>query len=134
MKIIRAETVATKRGAADGFTGRVWQHPIIEAPAPARIRALRVTFEPGARTWWHTQPHGQTLHVIEGDGRVQVKGEPVREIRPGDTVWIEPHVMHWHGAAPDQLMVHLAMQEAENGVSVGWGPEVSDADYAGKVE
>ena len=79
----------------------VWQDPIIEAPAPARIRAGRVSFEPGARTAWHTHPLGQTLHVISGVGRVQAKGGPIREIKAGDTVWIPPNEKHWHGAATE---------------------------------
>src|SRR4051812_25765670 len=110
MEIRPAESSATRRGNADWFTGNVWQDPIIEAPAPARIRGARVTFEPGARTAWHTHPLGQTLHVLSGVGRAQTWGGPVRELRPGDTVWIPPGEKHWHGAAPTHGMVHLALQ------------------------
>jgi quercetin dioxygenase-like cupin family protein len=120
---------ATRKGNADWFTGTVWQDPVIEAPAPARVRAARVTFEPGARTAWHTHPLGQTLHVLSGAGRVQAWGGPVREIRPGDTVWIPPGEKHWHGAAPDTAMVHLAIQEALDGVHVDWLEKVPDDVY-----
>jgi quercetin dioxygenase-like cupin family protein len=119
----------TRRGNADWFTGTVWQDPVIEAPAPARVRAARVSFEPGARTAWHTHPLGQTLHVLSGVGRVQAWDGPVREIRPGDTVWIPPGEKHWHGAAPDSAMVHLAIQEALDGVHVVWLEKVQDEIY-----
>jgi quercetin dioxygenase-like cupin family protein len=120
----------TRRASADWFTGTVWQDPIIEAPAPARIRAARVSFEPGARTAWHTHPLGQTLHILSGVGRVQAWGGPVREIRPGDTVWIPPGEKHWHGAAPATGMVHLALHEHVDGTHVNWLEPVSDEDYA----
>src|SRR3954454_3598004 len=97
MDITKAGSAPTRRGNADWFSGTVWQDPIIEAPAPARIKAVRVTFEPGARTSWHTHPLGQTLHIVSGIGRVQTLGGPVREIRPGDTVFIPPNEKHWHG-------------------------------------
>src|SRR2546428_12869673 len=100
----------TRRGPADSFTGTVWQDPIIEAPAPARIRSGRVSFEPGARTAWHTHPLGQTLHVVAGVGRVQLWGGPVREIRAGDTGGVAPHEKHRHGAPPPLPMVHIALQ------------------------
>jgi quercetin dioxygenase-like cupin family protein len=119
----------TRRGPADYFTGTVWQDPVIEAAAPARIRATRVSFEPGARTAWHTHPLGQTLHVLSGVGRVQALGGPAREIRAGDTVWIAPNEKHWHGAAPTHGMVHLAMQEALDGSHVTWMEHVTDAQY-----
>jgi quercetin dioxygenase-like cupin family protein len=119
----------TRRGPADYFTGTVWQDPVIEAPEPARIRATRVAFEPGARTAWHTHPLGQTLHVLAGVGRVQSEGGPVREIRAGDTVWIPPNERHWHGAAPTHGMIHLAMQEALKGSHVTWMEHVTDAQY-----
>ena len=120
----------TRRASADWFTGTEWQDTIIEAPAPARIRAVRVSFEPGARTAWHTHPLGQTLHVLSGIGRVQAWDGPVREIRPGDTVWIPPDEKHWHGAAPASFMVHLALHEHLDGVTVTWLEHVSDEDYA----
>src|SRR5437660_10527928 len=116
-------------GPADSFTGTVWQDPVIEAPAPARIRSARVSFEPGARTAWHTHPLGQTLHVISGTGRVQTWGGPVRQIRAGDTVWIPPNEKHWHGAGPQTGMVHVAMQEALDGRHVAWLEHVTDAQY-----
>ncbi|WP_460449017.1 (R)-mandelonitrile lyase [Alsobacter sp. SYSU BS001988] len=130
MEIRHAGGVPTRRAPADAFTGVVWQDPVIEAPAPARIRAARVSFEPGARTAWHTHPLGQTLWVLAGVGRVQSEGGPVREIRPGDVVWIPPGEKHWHGAAPATGMTHLAMQEALDGAHVTWLEQVSDADYA----
>ena len=123
-------SVPSRRGPADSFTGTVWQDPIIEAPAPARVRSARVTFEPGARTAWHTHPLGQTLYVISGNGRVQSFGGPVREIRAGDVVWIPPGEKHWHGAAPKTAMVHVAMQEALDGKHVDWLEHVSDEQYA----
>jgi quercetin dioxygenase-like cupin family protein len=130
MDITRAAAVTTRRGRADWFTGAVWQDPIVEAPDPARIRAVRVTFEPGARTAWHTHPLGQTLHVVSGIGRVQTWGGPVREIRPGDTVWIPPDEKHWHGAAPASGMVHIALHEHQNGTHVTWMEHVTDEQYA----
>jgi quercetin dioxygenase-like cupin family protein len=129
MEVTRCGSTPTRRGPADYFTGTVWQDPIIEAPAPARIRGARVSFEPGARTAWHTHPLGQTLHVISGTGRVQTWGGPVQEIRAGDTVWIPPNEKHWHGAAPTTGMVHIALQEALDGKHVEWMEHVSDEQY-----
>lgn len=117
------------RGSASYFTGTVWQDPIVEAPEPARVRAARVSFEPGARTAWHTHPLGQTLHVLSGVGRVQLLGEPVHEIRAGDSVFIAPGEKHWHGASPGVGMAHLAIHEALNGVHVEWMEQVSDEQY-----
>ncbi|MBB3977062.1 quercetin dioxygenase-like cupin family protein [Rhizobium azooxidifex] len=116
---------------SDYFTGRVRQDPIIEAPAPARLRAVTVTFEPGARTAWHTHPLGQTLVVTAGKGLAQSWGGPIREFRAGDTVWFEPGEKHWHGAAPDTAMTHIALQEALDGKAVAWLEHVSDEQYAG---
>ena len=130
MDIRPSGSIPTRRQPKESFTGVVWQDPIIEAPAPARIRAGRVSFEPGARTAWHTHPLGQTLHVISGVGRVQAKGGPVREIKAGDTVWIPPDEKHWHGAAPSTGMVHIAMQEALDGSYVTWMEHVTDAEYS----
>jgi quercetin dioxygenase-like cupin family protein len=127
---IRPAGAPTRRGPASYFTGTVWIDPINEAPAPARVMALRVSFEPGARTAWHTHPLGQTLHVLTGVGRVQKMGEPVREIRPGDTVWISPGEKHWHGASAETGMVHIAIQEVLNGSQTEWMEHVSDDDYA----
>jgi quercetin dioxygenase-like cupin family protein len=134
MKITRSGSVPTRRGGGESFTGTVWQDPLIDAPAPARIRGGRVSFEPGARTAWHTHPLGQTLHVLIGVGRFQSWGGPVREIRPGDTIWIDPGEKHWHGAAPTTGMVHIALQEHLNGEHVVWLEKVSDEQYAAPVE
>ena len=130
MEIKPLGSMPSRRMPADSFTGTVWQDPIIEAPAPARLRAGRVSFEPGARTAWHTHPLGQTLHVIAGCGRVQTWGGPVQEIRPGDTIWIPPGEKHWHGAGPNTRMVHIALQEALDGKHVEWMEHVSDEQYA----
>src|SRR5262249_24067978 len=133
MDIHAAGSRPTRRGAAESFTGTVWQDPIIETPAPAPVRSGRVSFEPGARAAWHTHPLGQTLHVVSGVGRVQLWGGPVREIRAGDTVWIAPGEKHWHGAAPTTAMVHIAMQEALDGAHVTWMEHVTDAQYGAAV-
>ena len=133
MEIFAAGSRASRRMPAESFTGTVWQDPIIEAPGPARVRSARVSFEPGARTAWHTHPLGQTLHVISGIGRVQLWGGPVREIRAGDTVWIAPGEKHWHGASPNAAMVHIAMQEALEGNHVTWMEHVTDAQYGAAV-
>ena len=129
MQIHLAGTRPTRRGPADSFTGTVLQDPIIIAEAPARLASNYVSFEPGARTAWHTHPLGQTLYVISGVGRVQALGGPVREIRGGDVVWIPPGEKHWHGAAPNNAMVHISMQEALDGSFVTWLEHVTDADY-----
>jgi quercetin dioxygenase-like cupin family protein len=126
-------STASRRMPADSFTGTVWQDPIIEAPAPARIRSAWVRFEPGARTAWHSHPLGQTLHVVSGVGRVQTFGGPVHEIHAGDTVWIPPGEKHWHGAAPDVAMMHLAMQEHLDGKHVTWLEHVTDEQYGAKL-
>jgi quercetin dioxygenase-like cupin family protein len=133
MDIAKSGSVPTRRGAPESFKGTVWQDPIIEAPAPARIRATRVSFEPLARTAWHTHPLGQTLHVVSGVGRAQAWGGPIREIRAGDTVWIAPGEKHWHGAAPASGMVHIAFQEHLDGVHVTWLEPVSDDQYGAEA-
>jgi quercetin dioxygenase-like cupin family protein len=133
MDIYAVGSRQSRRMGADSFTGTVWQDPIIEAPAPARVRSARVSFEPGARTAWHTHPLGQTLHVVSGIGRVQLWGGPVREIRAGDTVWIAPGEKHWHGASPGAAMVHIAMQEALDGKHVAWLEHVTDEQYGASV-
>jgi quercetin dioxygenase-like cupin family protein len=130
MNIVTAAATRSRRGNSDWFTGTVWQDPIVEAPEPARVRAVRVYFEPGARTHWHTHPFGQTLHVLFGVGRVQTWQGAVREIVAGDTVWISADEKHWHGAAPGTFMAHLAIQEHRNGTHVVWLEPVSDADYS----
>lgn len=116
-------------GPSEYFTGTVRLDPLVTAPAPARLRGLTVTFEPGARTAWHTHPLGQTLIVTAGLGRVQREGGPIEQIRPGDTVWFEPGEKHWHGAAPDTAMTHIALQEELDGSAVTWLEHVTDAQY-----
>ena len=133
MDIHAAGSRPSIRPPKDYFTGTVWQDPIIAATAPARVVSARVAFEPGARTAWHTHPLGQTLYVISGIGRVQAKGGPIREIRPGDVVWIPPNEKHWHGGSPDNSMTHIAMQEALDGVFSTWMEHVTDEEYNGKV-
>lgn len=134
MDIYRAGTRPTRKASADWFTGTVWQDPVMEAPAPARIRALRVGFEPGARTAWHTHPLGQTLYVLSGVGLVGLRSQSPQAIRAGDTVWIPPGEEHWHGAGPETGMVHLAMQEAYEGRVADWLEQVSEADYLRPAE
>jgi quercetin dioxygenase-like cupin family protein len=130
MDIHLAGSRPTRLAPKENFTGTVWQDPIIITQAPARLVANRVAFEPGARTAWHTHPFGQTLYVIQGVGRVQSKGGPMREIRAGDVVWIPPGEKHWHGGAPTTGMVHIAMQEAMDGKTANWMEHVTDAEYA----
>src|ERR1700736_1000581 len=117
-------------GPGEYFTGTVRVDPLVEAPEPARVRAASVTFEPGARSAWHTHPLGQALIVTSGCGYVQSWGGPVQVIRPGDVVWCPPNEKHWHGAAPSTAMTHIAMQEALNGKVVEWMEKVSDEQYA----
>ena len=129
MEIKSSGSVPTRRQPKESFTGVVWQDPIIEAPAPARLRAGRVSFEPGARTAWHTHPLGQTLIVTAGCGWVQREGGPVEEIRPGDTIWFPPNEKHWHGATATTAMSHIAVQEKLNGSPVTWLEHVTDEQY-----
>ncbi len=129
MEIKRAGTEPSGKGPAEYFTGVVRVDRLIEAPGPARVVAVSVTFEPGARTAWHTHPLGQTLIVTAGCGRVQLWGGPIQEIRPGDVVWIAPGEKHWHGAAPATAMTHIAMQEKLDGKTVEWFEKVSDEQY-----
>lgn len=131
MDIKRAGTRAANKGPAEYFTGAVRIEPLIAAAAPARVAAASVTFAAGARTAWHTHPLGQTLIVTEGRGRAQREGGPVEEIRPGDVVWFPPGEKHWHGAAPDSAMAHIAIQEALDGKTVEWLEQVSDEAYGG---
>ena len=130
MDITPADKKASRRANADWFTGTVWQDPIVEAPAPARVRSARVAFEPGARTNWHTHPLGQTLYVVHGIGHVQKKGGPVEVIRAGDTVYIPPDEKHWHGATPSHGMVHIAIHEFDGEKHVTWMEPVTDEEYA----
>jgi quercetin dioxygenase-like cupin family protein len=134
MNIHLAGSRPTRRAPKEYFTGTVWQDPIVAAPAPARIVANCVSFEPGARTNWHSHPLGQTLYVISGAGRVQTKGEPVRELRPGDVVWIPPGEKHWHGGSPTTGMTHIAMQESLDGSHATWMEPVTDAEFSAKVD
>jgi quercetin dioxygenase-like cupin family protein len=120
-------------GSAEYFTGSVRLDPVVSAPEPARIRAATVTFEPGARTAWHTHPLGQTLLVLSGTGLAQTQGGPVKPLRPGDTVWFAPGEKHWHGAAPDCAMTHLAIQEALDGKAVDWLDHVTDEQYGSQT-
>ena len=133
MDIHLAGSRPTRKAPKENFTGTVLQDPIITTVAPARLVVNRVSFEPGARTNWHTHPLGQTLYVIAGVGRVQTKGGPMREIRPGDVVWIPAGEKHWHGGSPTTGMTHLAMQESLDGKTADWMEPVTDAEYAVKV-
>lgn len=129
IELFPAGSRPSRQAPAEYFTGEVWMDPIISAPEPARVNALRVSFAPGARTAWHTHPLGQTLNVLSGSGLVALRGEAPRNMRAGDTVWIPPNVEHWHGASPDSTMVHLAIQEEVDGSAATWLEHVSDADY-----
>ena len=129
MKIFKSGSRPTKKASSDWFTGTVWQDPIVEAPEPARIRALNVSFEPGARTAWHTHPLGQTLYVLTGNGLVGLRKEAPKIIKAGDTVWIPPGEEHWHGASASNAMTHIAIQEALDGRVAEWLEQVSDYDY-----
>jgi quercetin dioxygenase-like cupin family protein len=129
MDIKRNGSQPSNNGPADYFTGAVRIDPLLPAPAPARVNAASVTFEPGARTAWHTHPLGQTLIVTAGCGWVQREGGPVEEIRPGDIVWFPPGEKHWHGARPTTAMTHIAIQEALNGNAVDWMEKVGDEQY-----
>ena len=129
MDIKRSGAEASRKGPADWFTGAVRIDPLFQAPDPARVSAATVTFEPGARTAWHTHPLGQTLIVTSGRGWAQREGGPIEEIRPGDVVWFPPAERHWHGATPTTGMSHIAVQETLNGTAVEWMEKVSDAQY-----
>ena len=120
---------AGKEGPAEWFTGKVWIQPLFEPPDPARIRCASVTFEPCARTAWHTHPLGQTLIVTSGVGWAQGEGGPIEEIRPGDVVWFSPEEKHWHGATPATAMTHIAVQERVGGKAVDWLEKVRDDQY-----
>lgn len=129
MDIKRVGSQPSAKGPSDWFTGTVRVDALFEAPEPARVRCACVTFEPGARTAWHTHPLGQTLIVTSGVGRVQKLGGPIEEIRPGDVVWFEPNEKHWHGASPTVAMTHIAHQEALNGKVVDWMEKVPNEEY-----
>ncbi|MER9373923.1 cupin domain-containing protein [Mesorhizobium sp. M0491] len=129
MDILRAGTRPSGKGPPDWFTGKVRIDPLFNPFDAGRVQGAQVTFEPGARTAWHTHPLGQTLIVVSGLGRVQREGGPVEEIRAGDVVWFAPGEKHWHGASPLTAMTHIALQEVKDGKVVDWLEHVSDADY-----
>lgn len=129
MDIKRVGSRPSGKGPADYFTGTVRIDPLFSAAEPARAGGARVTFEPGARTAWHTHPLGQTLIVTDGCGWVQREGGPIEEIRPGDVVWFPPGERHWHGATATTAMTHIAIQESLNGSPVTWLEKVTDAQY-----
>jgi len=131
MEIKRNGSQPSGRGPEAWFTGTVRVDPLFQAPDPARVRGASVTFEPGARTAWHTHPLGQTLIVTAGVGRVQREHGPVEEIRPGDVVWFAPGEKHWHGASPTTATTHIALQEALDGKVVDWMEKVTDEQYRG---
>ena len=131
MKITRNGSAPSIPGTEDAFTGTVRIDPLFQPEPPARAGGATVTFEPGARTAWHTHPLGQTLIVTSGVGRVQREGGPVQEIRPGDVVRFAPNEKHWHGAAPTTAMSHIGIQEVLDGTAVTWLEHVSDEAYAG---
>ena len=129
MDIKRAGTQASAKGPSDWFTGTVRIDPLFQAPDPAFVQGASVTFEPGARTAWHTHPLGQTLIVTAGCGWAQREGGAVEEIRPGDVVWFAPGEKHWHGATPTTAMTHIAVQEKLAGKVVDWMEHVTDGQY-----
>ena len=134
MQITRT-TIDTQKGPADWFTGDVYIDAVAAPAGTSTFAAALVHFTPGARTAWHTHPHGQTIFVVEGVGHCQREGGPVEVIRPGDRVFFEPGENHWHGAAPNRFMVHVAIQQVDEsgraGGMVSWGEHVSDEEYAG---
>jgi quercetin dioxygenase-like cupin family protein len=132
MDIKRSGSQPSGKGPAEYFTGTVRVDPLFKGADPARVVGASVTFEPGARTAWHTHPLGQTLIVTSGSGRVQYEGGPIEEIRPGDVIWFPPGEKHWHGAGPATAMTHLAIQEALDGKTVDWMEKVSDEQYSAR--
>lgn len=129
MEITRIGSKPSGRGPADWFTGTVRIDPLFQAPDPARVAGVSVTFEPGARTAWHTHPLGQTLIITAGCGWVQREGTPTEEVHPGDIVWFAPEERHWHGATPTTAMTHIAIQERFDGKAVDWMEHVSERQY-----
>jgi quercetin dioxygenase-like cupin family protein len=129
MEIKRVGSQASTKGPSNWFTGIVRVDPLFHAPEPARVSGAHVTFEPGARTAWHTHPLGQTLIVTSGCGWAQCEGESIEEIRPGDVLWFSPREKHWHGATPKTAMTHIAIQESLNGKAVDWMEHVTDEQY-----
>lgn len=134
MKIIPCGSEATVIASAEYFTGRVLQTPMVKNDEPSRLGALSVHFEPGARTFWHTHPLGQTLIIVSGAGRVQSWGQAARIVRAGDNVSFEPGEKHWHGAGPSTSMTHIAIQEMLDGSIVDWMGEVSAEEYGSQAE
>jgi quercetin dioxygenase-like cupin family protein len=130
MKIERNGSRPSTKGPPDYFSGSVRVEPVFQVGDPMRFNAGSVTFEPGARTAWHTHPLGQTLIITAGLGWVQTEGGPIEEVRPGDVVWFPPGEKHWHGATPTTAMTHIAVQEALNGKNVDWMEKVSDTQYS----
>jgi quercetin dioxygenase-like cupin family protein len=129
MEIRRSGSQPSSKGLEQYFTGAVRIDPLFDAPEPARVRVASVTFEPDARTAWHTHPLGQILIVTAGGGLIQRCGGPIEEIRPGDVVWIPPGEKHWHGATPTTAMTHIAIQEALDDKTVDWMEAVTDEQY-----
>ena len=129
MDITRSGSRPSGKGPTEYFTGAVRIDPLFEAADPARVVGASVTFEPGARTAWHSHPLGQTLIVTAGQGRVQRLGGPIEDIRPGDVIWFSPGEKHWHGAAPHTAMTHIAIQEKKDGKVVDWMEHVRDDQY-----
>ncbi|MHB8653735.1 MAG: (R)-mandelonitrile lyase [Terriglobia bacterium] len=131
MEIKRIGSQPSAKGPPDWFTGTVRIDPLFQAHDPALVQSASVTFEPGARTAWHTHPLGQTLIVTSGCGRACRWGGPIEEIRPGDVIWFAPGEKHWHGASPTTAMTHIAIQERKDGKAVDWMEHVSDEQYQG---
>ena len=129
MQITRGGSQSSRKGAAEYFIGAVRIDPLFQAPEPGRAGGGSVTFEPGARTAWHTHPLGQTLIVTAGLGWVQREGGSIEEVRPGDVIWFPPGLKHWHGATPTTALTHIAIQETVDGRNVDWLEQVSDAQY-----
>jgi quercetin dioxygenase-like cupin family protein len=132
MEIKRSGSQPSSKGPAEWFTGNVRIETLHQADAPARVSVASVTFEPGARTAWHSHPLGQTLVVTSGRGRVQNWGKQMEEIHPGDVVWTAPDEKHWHGAAPTSTMTHISIVEQLDGKSADWMEHVSDEQYQTK--
>jgi quercetin dioxygenase-like cupin family protein len=130
MQITRAGSQPSRKGPAEYFTGSVRVDPLFQAPDPARATGGHVTFEPGARSAWHTHPLGQILIITSGLGLVQREGGPIEEVRPGDVVWFPPGLKHWHGATPTSALTHIAITESLNGKNVDWLEHVTDEQYA----
>ncbi len=132
MEIRRSGSQPSGNGPADWFTGTVRIDPLFTAPPPARVSGAAVTFEPGARTAWHSHPLGQTLIITSGCGLVQREGGAIEEVRPGDVIWISPGEKHWHGASPSTAMTHIAIQEMLDGKFIEWMEPVSDEQYGAR--